>query len=86
MPVLAATPLPVTGRKWKADHVEDYRQAIREAVAGAGPGFHLLEGPDLLPAEPELLADGLHPNDAGFEVLARNMESACRNIFTRKGD
>lgn len=74
--VWVGTPTPVSGKKYKAENLEDYRQAIRDAVAAAGPDFHILEGTELLPAHPKLLTDGLHPNDAGFEILAKNVKAA----------
>ena len=78
-PVWVVTPTSATGRKYKTGNLEEYRNAIRDSVAKLGPPFHLLEGPDLLPARSELFADGLHPNDPGFEVLARALEAALRN-------
>lgn len=79
VPVRVVTPLPVVGGKWKADGLEECRAAIRAAVAAAkAPQVGLIEGPDLLPGEEGLFADGLHPNDAGFETLARHLEKALR--------
>ena len=81
VPVWVGTPTPVSGRKYTAMHLDEYRQAIRDIVAEAGPAFHLLEGADLLPARSALVKDGLHPNDAGFAVLARALETALRGTW-----
>jgi lysophospholipase L1-like esterase len=80
-PVLVITPLPVLGGKWAADGVETYREAIR-SIVGNSPGstLHLVEGSDMLSADKTLFADGLHPNDAGFDRLARNVAKTLRDL------
>ncbi|HOW96876.1 MAG TPA: SGNH/GDSL hydrolase family protein [Kiritimatiellia bacterium] len=80
LPIVAATPPEARGRKWNTGLIEDYRQAIRVAAAER-PAVHLVEGPELLAGSRKLLADGLHPNDAGFETLARSFENALRPAF-----
>lgn len=79
MPIYAITPPSARGRKWKMDRLAEYQQAIRLAASNAGPAVRLLEGSELLPARPQLLADGLHPNDGGFEELAKNLEATLRS-------
>jgi len=49
---------------------------IREA-ASCHPHVHIQPGRDLLPHLPEFFSDGsLHPNDTGFLLLGRELESA----------
>lgn len=81
IPIWAGTPTPVTGRKFTAPRLEEYRQAIREVTAAMGPGVHLLEGAELLVAQPDLLTDGVHPNDAGFSFLARTLAPLLRHTL-----
>lgn len=53
--------------------LEDYRGSLRSLVGARmsqDPDLHLIEGPDLVPADPKYFSDGLHPNDEGFRVLA----------------
>ncbi|MDD4539076.1 MAG: SGNH/GDSL hydrolase family protein [Lentisphaeria bacterium] len=55
--------------------LDDYRQAAR-ALQTQFPELIVLEGPAMLPADERLLADGIHPNDAGSAVMARNILAA----------
>jgi hypothetical protein len=55
---------------------EDYREVIRSVVGErmlTDPNLHLIEGLDLVPHDPSMYADGLHPNDKGFFLYARNL-------------
>jgi len=52
------------------------REIIREAATDRG--FEVFEGPDLLPPGPRWLADGTHPHDLGFAILADRWASALR--------
>ncbi|HYV01992.1 MAG TPA: lysophospholipase, partial [Actinomycetota bacterium] len=55
---------------------EDYREVIRQVVAEhmlTDPNLFLIEGLDLVPHSPDFFADGLHPNDEGFFLYARNL-------------
>lgn len=78
LPLTLVTPLAVLpGGRWKAERADDYRRAIEEIVAARGdPHLRVLRGPDLLPAERRYFKDGLHPNDAGFTVLAERLARA----------
>lgn len=55
--------------------LDDYRQAAR-GLQRQFPELLILDGPAILPAEERLLADGIHPNDAGSAVMARNILAA----------
>ncbi len=56
-------------------HLEDYRKALRAALASVhDANLHIVEGPDLIPHDPKYFADGIHPNDAGFAILAKSLE------------
>lgn len=55
--------------------LDDYRQ-VAKALQGQFPALIVLDGPAVLPAEERLLADGIHPNDAGSAVMARNILAA----------
>jgi len=51
-----------------------YRAAAADAVtAVTDPFVRLLDGLSLMPANPDLYTDGIHPNDAGFRLLADNL-------------
>jgi lysophospholipase L1-like esterase len=79
--VWAITPLPCgsLGGRWRVEQIETYREAIRKTVKAMNdPRVRLVEGPALLPVpDPAALraftTDALHPNDAGFAVLASNL-------------
>ncbi len=52
-------------------HLEDYRRVLRAIAAEAHDAhLHIVEGPDLIPADAGFFADGIHPNDRGFRSLA----------------
>lgn len=75
-PLVLVTPLAVLpGGRWKnAEHAGEYRRAIEDlAAVRRDPALRVIRGPDLLPAERRFFKDGLHPNDAGFAVLAERL-------------
>lgn len=75
-PVVVITPLwsSQDAPKQQGFGLAAYRGAAAEAVAAAAdPAVRLLDGLSLLPAWPDLFADGIHPNDAGFRLLADNL-------------
>ncbi len=81
-PTYVITPLAVPGASWQTqiELLEDFRVALRALVAERtsdvnSPDGHLylVEGEGLIPSLPEYFADGLHPNDAGFTLLAQNL-------------
>jgi lysophospholipase L1-like esterase len=41
----------------------------------------VIEGPALIPADPAAFVDGIHPNNAGMAVLARNLAPALARIM-----
>jgi lysophospholipase L1-like esterase len=57
--------------------LDDYRQTAA-ALTEQCAGLSILDGEAILPAEERLLADGLHPNDAGAELMARNIRAAMK--------
>ena len=61
-------------------NLEDYRQAIAAAVRGC-PGCGFANGLDLMPADPSLFVDGVHPNAAGMGAYARGMVAAIRRVM-----
>ncbi len=52
--------------------VDQFRDCIRE-IAEARPDTIFVPGPEILPEDPQCLIDGLHPNDLGAAVFARNL-------------
>ncbi len=76
MPVGLITPLPAvweTGEKNKNDiWLESFRNVLRK-LPPHYPAIRLIEGPALIPADPLAFADGIHPNNAGMAVIARNL-------------
>jgi lysophospholipase L1-like esterase len=60
-------------------HLEDYRQVLRDVAARSGDaGMRIIEGPELIPADGDLFADGVHPNDRGFGVMAANLATLLK--------
>ena len=56
--------------------LDQYRAAISNIVATAGdPRLHLIDGLGLIPAGTAYFPDGIHPNDAGFAIMATNLAS-----------
>jgi lysophospholipase L1-like esterase len=68
------TPLSVPGKSWPVDHLEEFRAALRLLAQGRSR-VHLVEGPQLVPGEPRYFQDGLHPNDAGFAIMAERLSA-----------
>lgn len=60
--------------------LDDYRQAAK-ALQTQFPELIILDGPAMLPAEERLLADGIHPNDAGSAVMAQNILTALAEAW-----
>ncbi len=77
-PVTFITPLWVSP-SWKPaaakSGLEDYRQALRDAVREiADPAISLVEGPELIDHDAKFFDPvAVHPNDAGFEIMARRL-------------
>ena len=81
-PIHLITPLAVPGNAWQSQvtRLEEFRAALRGIVAERTTGhgtadsnLHLVEGESLIPADPGYFKDGLHPNDSGFALLAKNL-------------
>jgi len=69
VPIVCVTPIVRSDEFSPPILLESYRDRIRQVVATRGttdPNLHLLEGWDMVPADPLLFPDGLHPNDTGF--------------------
>jgi lysophospholipase L1-like esterase len=78
VPIICITPIWRKGEDdldIKGFFLEDYREVIRGLVKDiANPMVQIVEGKELLPEDPELLSDGVHPNNQGFRVMADNLE------------
>jgi lysophospholipase L1-like esterase len=75
-PIVVITPLwsSQDAPRHQGHGLDAYRVAVADAVAAvADPAVRLLDGLSLLPAWPDLFTDGIHPNDAGFRLLADNL-------------
>lgn len=87
-PVYLLTPLWV-GPGWnppgKKTELENYRQVLRDIAAARGdPNLHLIEGTELI--DPDLsLFDRvpLHPNDAGFVMMAGRLAQKLNSLKTQ---
>lgn len=69
------TPVPWVGRTEPNKlnlHLEDYRQALRQAAAGL-PQVTVIEGTELLEDREDLFYDKVHPNNAGMAQIAENI-------------
>lgn len=74
IPIHAITPLNVPGRWPGAERLEAYREQVRMIAATSGDvHLHVIEGPALIPSDGAYFSDGLHPNDAGFALMATNL-------------
>lgn len=58
-----------------------YEQLAREAAAGLVPD--VLDG---ILGRRELMADAIHPNDRGYEIMAERLEPAIRELLDRSPD
>jgi lysophospholipase L1-like esterase len=79
--VTCVTPLWLIGEETTSNvlglGLEDYRAVIRDRCAAAGGC--VIEGIDLMPHDPALFLNGrLHPNDRGYNYLARRLHTALR--------
>jgi len=71
VPIVVITPLSVPGKWEGTESLERYREVLRRAVqVTKDEAIHLVEGPDLIPSDLQYFHDGLHPNDAGFRLMA----------------
>ena len=90
-PVYLLTPLWVHA-SWnppgKIAGLESYRQVLRElAAARKDPNLYVIEGPELI--DPELaLFDRtpVHPNDAGFAMMAARLAKRMKEPAKKAGD
>ena len=60
--------------------VDQFRECVRE-LAAHRPDTVFIPGEAVLPENPQYLIDGLHPNDLGAEVFARNLSKALSRII-----
>ena len=68
------TPIPFV-RPIETPHptpLDAFRDCIR-AVAREFPGVQVIDGLTLMPADPALFSDGLHPNDGGMRAMAESL-------------
>ena len=81
VPMICVTPIFCTRESWDAgqqrrlgDMRETIRQAVADLKAGGDQAITVVEGYDLLgPDDREGLVDATHPNDIGFERMARGL-------------
>ena len=62
--------------------LEEYRRVLAEVVR-EHPSVLLLEGPELLPPDEKLSADGIHPNDEGMRVYGENLATHLGRLLSR---
>jgi len=83
VPLILVTPLWVP-ESWKpasaTTPLEEYRKVIRECVAGLNDkNIRLVEGPDLIDHEEKYFDKvAVHPNDAGFAMMAERLAAAVK--------
>ena len=88
-PMICITPIFCTRESWDAgqrQRLGDMRKVIRTAVAdrkaGGDEAIRLVEGYELLgPDDRAGLVDATHPNDIGFERMARGLEPVLREAL-----
>lgn len=72
--IVVITPLWSSHDMVRGHTLADYRRAITTAAQSmADPALTIIAGEALIPSQPEFFSDGIHPNDAGFRVLANNL-------------
>ncbi len=74
--VILLGPIPWAGRTEPNElglHLDDYCEALR-GLAAEFPQVRFIDGRTLLPDDPAYYVDGIHPNDAGAELLFRNLK------------
>lgn len=66
----------------KVADLESYRQVLREvAAARQDANLHVIEGPALIDEKPTLFDPvPVHPNDAGFAMMAERLEAQIKNL------
>jgi len=58
------------------------REVVAKRIATGDRNLQLMEGTDLLgPNDGDGLVDGTHPNDFGFECMARGFEARLRKVL-----
>lgn len=73
-PILLTTPLHAPGRERQSNALGLTLADVRAEVANAAHGLPVVAGPSILgPADAGLLADGLHPDAAGYRLIAERM-------------
>jgi hypothetical protein len=73
-PILLTTPLHAPGREQQPNALGLTLADVRAEVANAAHGLPVVAGPSILgPADAGLLADGLHPDAAGYRLIAERM-------------
>jgi lysophospholipase L1-like esterase len=77
-PIFAISVIPWAPGKLADKDPVPYRKALAAAAAGI-PEAVFIDGASLISADPVLFVDGVHPNDTGFEVYARNLLAAIRS-------
>lgn len=79
LPIYVITPLNVPGQ-WKGtEKIDQYREVLRGVVEESGDAnLRLIEGPDLIPNESRYFQDGLHPNNAGFALMAERLKQKLK--------
>ncbi len=75
LPIGLISPLPVVGKSETNEAgvaLEEFRKVLR-AVADESKNVTVIEGPSLVPADPDYFVDGVHPNDRGMEEMGKNL-------------
>ncbi len=81
--IVLITPLPWAGRTTPnaaGIPFDAYRKTLAEVAADV-PGVHLLHGPDLVPDDPAMFVDNVHPNRDGMAEYARNLIAALQTML-----
>jgi len=82
--LMTAFPVTWAGGEINKDGVwlESYREIVRR-LAPRYPSVQLIEGGALVPADPVYFTDGVHPNNLGMAVIAKNLAPELRKLMPK---
>jgi len=84
-PVIIITPLTWAGGKTPNSaglELEEYRSVLTEMLHGIRDA-HIVLGDGLIPDDTRWFVDGVHPNDAGMAIYAKNLMPVLKRVIRK---